>query len=452
MEERTIIAIEIGSSRLKGAIGICNPEAGLKVLAVEEEPMVNWVRYGAVSNVEEVATLVSRVIRKIENRMSPRKVNTVYVGLGGRSFCSSCRNVEQTWADDMEITDSIISSMISRAGEMPYSDREVLAVIPREYVVDKTVVAQPRGTVGRRLRLSANVISSRPQCKRNIERIFGEKLRVEIGGYQVRQLAMGEVVLTDDEKRLGCMLVDFGAETTTVSVYKEGRLQYMATMPLGSRNITRDLKQLNIIEERAEQLKCAIGNASGQQHSGMLGSLDAEVDYTKANNYVSYRVGEIIANIRQQIRYAGLNPSDLAAGIVVVGRGALLSGFNERLGSTIGLKVRMGGIVRGDITLADPRISAYGAIDVISVMYMAAKEGAAECLSYVVEPEPEPEPEPQQPIRAIDEPEPEEEPEPEPVRKERKPKKPKGPSKFDRFKNWMSEFISEAEDDELRDD
>ena len=263
MEERTIIAIEIGSSRLKGAIGTFNPDSGLKVLAVEEEPMVNWVRYGAVSNVEEVATLVSRVIRKIENRMSPRKVNTVYVGLGGRSFCSSCRNVEQTWADDMEITDSIIASMISRAGEMPYSDREVLAVIPREYVVDKTVVAQPRGTVGRRLRLSANVISSRPQSKRNIERIFGEKLRVDVGGYQVRQLAMGDVVLTGDEKRLGCMLVDFGAETTTVSVYKEGRLQYMSTIPLGSRNITRDLKQLNIIEERAEELKCAIGNAVG---------------------------------------------------------------------------------------------------------------------------------------------------------------------------------------------
>ena len=133
---------------------------------------------------------------------------------------------------------------------------------------------------------------------------------------------------------------------------------------------------------------------------------------------------------------------------MVVGRGALLSGFNERLSSTIGVKVRMGGIVRSDIILADPRIQAYGAIDVISVMYMAAKEGAVECLNYVVEPEPEPEPEPQQPIRAIDE----REPGPEPERKVRKPKKPKGPSKLDRVKDWFNNFISEAEDDEPRDD
>ena len=36
------------------------------------------------------------------------------------------------------------------------------------------------------------------------------------------------MILTPEEKRLGCMLVDMGAETTTVSIYKEGHLVYFA--------------------------------------------------------------------------------------------------------------------------------------------------------------------------------------------------------------------------------
>lgn len=69
----------------------------------------------------------------------------------------------------------------------------------------------------------------------------------------MRQSAIADLVLTSDEKKLGCMLVDFGAETTTVSMYKNGTLRYFETLPLGSRNITRDIMSLNHTEENAEQ-------------------------------------------------------------------------------------------------------------------------------------------------------------------------------------------------------
>ena len=57
------------------------------------------------------------------------------------------------------------------------------------------------------------------------------------------------------------MLVDMGAETTTVTIYRKGCLRYFATLPFGGRNITRDITSLNVLEENAEDIKITSGNA-----------------------------------------------------------------------------------------------------------------------------------------------------------------------------------------------
>ena len=418
MEEKNIIAIEIGSSKIKGALGSFSPSGVLTVKAVEEEPLLDWVRYGAVSNVEETSRLVSGIIRKIENRVAPSKVSKVYVGLGGRSCCSMRRDVETQFNDDREITDDIL----------------------RQYTVDKRVVARPKGTVGRNVRFSANLITCRVASKRNIDLLFNDKLNLTIGGYEVRQLALGDLVLTSDEKHLGCMLVDFGAETTTVSIYKAGHLQYMTTLPMGSRNITRDITTLNYLEDKAEELKRKVADASGKT------SIDngTAIDYSKLNEMVSYRAGEIIANIRKQIELAGYRPADLSAGIIIVGRAALLSGFNDRLKQSTQMKLRVGSITTPEIRIANSGISAADDADVLSVLYKAAVHGAQECLETNTvellpgdEDLPDTELLPEEPV--IDP-----MPEPEPQKKKKKGLF----DKWSKIRTGLGKFLDEPEEDE----
>lgn len=378
MDELNIIAIEIGSSKIKGAHGLFSPSGVLTVKAVEEEPLQDWVRYGAVVNVEETSHLVSRIIRKIENRNAPRKVSKVYVALGGRSCSSTPRVIERKFNEEQEITDTMLRQLREEVAETPLPDRDLYAVVPRQYVVDNCTTAKPKGTIGSRIRFSANLITCQLQSKRNIDILFNDKLGLEIGGYEVRHLALGDLVLTSDEKRLGCMLVDFGAETTTVSIYKDGHLQYMATLPMGSRNITRDLTNLNYLEEKAEDIKLKYGNAgtpvtTTQQLNG--------VDLPAVNNYVSHRAAEIIANIRKQIELAGFKNFDLPAGIIIIGCGAKLIGFNDRLANATTMKLRTGAISLPEIRIIDSKISATDAADVISVLYKAAVHGAQECLT-----------------------------------------------------------------------
>lgn len=446
MEDRNIIAIEIGSSKIKGALGTFSSSGILTVHAVEEESHEDWVRYGAVSNVEEVAALVAKIIRKIENRISPRKVAAVYLALGGRSFCSEPKEIEHRFPEETEITEEIIARLIAEAEATPRFDHEILKVIPRRFVVDKTAVGRPKGTVGRSIRMSANLISCRQQLRRNLDRIFGEKLSLPVAGYFVRQLAIADTVLSADERALGCMLVDFGAETTTVSIYRDGTLQYMATIPLGSRNITRDIQQLNFLPEQAENIKRTVGNAFGQTPV-----IPGEIDYSEVNKHVSYRVGEIIANIRKQLDYAEMKPEMLPAGIVIVGGGSRLTDFNDRLAKTSRMKVKVGAVNLPEIRWSDSRISPTDACDVISTLYAAARSGAQECLTVpeIVETPVE------QPVFEPSQPEPEEVVEETvEIAEEELPKKEKkkGPSWFDKLHKIVVSIVQENEDDELQDD
>ena len=414
MDEKHIIALEIGSSKIKGAVGSVDSNGYVTVKAIEEMPLTDSVRHGQLSNVSMAANAVRTLLLKIENRLTPRKVEGIYTSISGRSVAAIQRQTERRLPADTEVTDDIIEALKREMLGERVPDREVIDVVAREFYVNGAKSDMPLG-------MSGNLIVCRPQLRRNLKLLIEEKLGLEKRGCVVKHLAMGDIVLTSEERQLGCMLVDFGAETVTVSIYRHGYLQYLQTIPMGSRNITRDLTRLNYVEEDAEALKRQRGNAKGAPAEG---SVD-DVKMTEFNNYVSHRAAEIIANIKEQISYAGLTPAELPAGIVIVGGGARLAEFNTLLGDTTKMKVRMGSIISPRIGIADSRISPAYSVDVVSILYAAAQAGAQECLS--------PEPVKEEPIEII--------PEPEPVAE------PERQSGFSKAINWLKRQIQEPPED-----
>lgn len=437
MEEgKYIIALEIGSSKVKGAVGVIDQTGTLAIQAIEEEPLLDQMHYGLIRNVAGVSSSTLRIIRKLENRISPRKIESVYVAIGGRSFCSMPREAEQHLGAPVEISREMIEQLKQQVlATFSITDKEILKVVPREFIVDRVRAEHPIGTLGSHIRMMANVITCRKEIKRNLEISINDKLGLKINDFIVRQIAEADFVLTPDEKRLGCMLVDFGAETTTVSIYKHGRMQYMATLPLGSRNITRDLTHLHQTEEQAEEMKKRHGNALRVQHD--QNSTDG-VDLSEMNHYVASRAGEIIANIIQQIKLAGLTANELPSGIIIVGKGAKLNGFNQRLSEESKLKVRSGSVTNGIVRISDSRISSSDSVDIISTLYAVSRMDPVECLTQL-EPEPEPEP-------IISEPEPEPEPEPAPA------PKPAKKRWMDSLRQNIVKLMSDPDPDELDDE
>lgn len=379
MEEKYIVALEIGSSKIKGAVGTVDSAGALSVKTVEEEKLSDGVRYGCIRNVVETANAIRNVISRLEQREAQRKVTGVYVSVGGRSLSSQVIEVERRFAVETEITMEMISDIVKDALNQPLHERNVVCVTPKEFRVDNSPTTRAVGMMGSHISARLNLISCRNQLMRNLHNVLDERLQLKIQDVYVRQLAEADLVLFSEEKRLGCMLVDFGAETTTVSIYKNGVLEYLSTIPMGSRNITRDITALNHLEEHAEELKIAGGNALPSSEQSVVYN-HTTADYTQINNYVAARAGEIIANINEQLKYAGFTADKLPGGIIIVGKGAKLNGFNQRLETLTGMKVRVGAPTTR-IRINDGRIQSTDAVDVISILSEAAKNNPVECMT-----------------------------------------------------------------------
>ena len=376
-----IVALEIGSSKIVGAIATHSALAGVSVVAVEEESVVDCVRYGVIQNIEEVNTRVGRIIHKLENRavVAPRKIKSLYVGVQGRSMHNYVAQVSKQFTETT-ITEKVIDEMKTECREIAKKQIdgfEIVGTIPRKYLVDKTETQKPVGTLGSSIDAYFNLIIAKPQVRGNIRRLM-EKQQVEVNGYFVVPNCVAEAVLSNEERRLGCMLVDFGAETTTVSIYKNDVLIYLATIPVGSRNITKDITALNILEERAEEIKKSVGNANVQPSDKSV--LIYDINSGDINNYVAARSGEIVANIMAQLEYAKCTVEDIPGGIIIGGGGVKLKGFADVIATQYKGKIREGNIDSVDFTNTKAQGVEY--VPVVSMLCRAArvmKAGASCC-------------------------------------------------------------------------
>lgn len=385
--DKYIAAIEISSSKIIGAIGRLSADGRLNVIAVEKDKIIEYVRYGIIQNVEETNSAIRHIIGRLEQRASinKRRIEAVYVGISGRSLRNIPYEVQRNLPEETEINESIVNQLkeeVLRANID--SSLEIIKAVPRNYVVNKSETQSPIGSVGNNIRAFYDLIACRQQIKRNLTKMFAEKTKIEVKDYLVTPLAVADLVLSNEEKRLGCMLVDHGAETTTVSIYKNGTLHYLVTLPLGSRNITRDIVSLNVLEERAEEIKTSSGNAIASETPSALNISGAKL--SDVSNLVVARAEEIVANIVKQISYAEFDNKQLPGGIIAVGGGFKLNGMTTLLEQQSNLKVRLGKVA-DHIILEDTRASVLENIQVISLLNAAAKQPDCECLVMPVEKE-----------------------------------------------------------------
>lgn len=388
--DKYIAALEISSSKVIGAIGIVGKSGQLEIIAVEQEKSADSVRYGQIQNIEETSNLINYVMDRLERRpnITPREITGVYVGLSGRSLRSIPIDVSMALPDDTEITDSIIERLKANALEADIdSSLEIVDAVPRIFIVGKTETPRPKGMMGNQISATYDLIVARPAIQNNLKRVLSDRLGLDIKGIEVTALATGQIALNEHEKKLGCMLVDIGAETTTVTIYTRGYLVYYATLPFGGRNITRDLMALNELENKAEELKINFGNAIApntlsQEKVGRHKQSDI-------SNYVVARAEEIVANIVEQINYAKLTERDIPEGIVLCGGGARLNGMVELIGKFTGLKVRMA-TLPSFIKMSDINGQNMESLQMAAIMYAGAENADDECLQLPVVQEPEP--------------------------------------------------------------
>jgi len=332
MEDKVIVAIELGSSKISGVAGQIMTDGSLKVLAYAGVPSSSCIRHGAVYNLDKTANAIAEVVERLNSILSTN-IEKVYVGYNAKGLKSIISKVEHQFEEETVVSQEVIDDMFQQCSEIDYEGYVNLFQESQEYVVDnkRGTETDPMGVACRSLGGSYLNILLKKQVADYIAQCF-MMAQVEIVDGYVAPMAQADAILTDDDRQQGCVLVDYGADTTTVSVYKNGMLRYLRVIPLGSALITRDLAAVLKIEpEQAEQLKCTYGlcNLIGSQDASETIIInDNKVLLKDIGDIIEARNEEIIRNVCAQIKASGY-AEVLYAGIVLTGGGSQLRQLDQ---------------------------------------------------------------------------------------------------------------------------
>lgn len=320
-----VVAVELGSSKISGIAGK-KKDGTMQILAYAEEKTVGCVKRGVVYNIEKTYQSINTIISKLEVVLKT-KITRAYVGLGGQSVRSYKCMIRRNLLTQSYITNEAIDAIRQESYEIPFNDYEVLENYPQEYVVDSSVIADPVGVMGTNIEGEFLDVIAKNNLRANIDTVFANA-GVDIVEGLISPLQLANNVLTDAEKRSGCALVDLGADTTTLVVYKNNIVRYLVTIPLGCNNINKDLSTLPIDDAETEDVKLKYGDACQEFESSeesepqyYTTSDGRQIDVATIRNVIEARMGEIIANVSNQIvnsDYSG----KLLAGLVITGGGS----------------------------------------------------------------------------------------------------------------------------------
>lgn len=318
-----IVAIELGSSVFRGIAGKKNLDGSITVQALVKEDATQCIRKGVVNNIDKTATCLKNIVAKLSKTMK-QNISHVYVGVGGQSVRSVRNVIVKDLPTETIVDGDIVDGLMDSNRGMDYPDLEILNVVTQEYKVGNQYVVDPVGIKGTRLEGNFLNIAQRKLFYSNLNEAF-DKAGIAIAEIFPAPLVLADNVLSESEKRGGCVLVDLGADTTTVSVYHKSLLRHLAVIPLGGINVTKDITALKMEEREAELLKLKHGSAYTEiadMDPALTYSIDGErtIESKQLIELVEARVEEIVQNVWHQVPAEYV--SKLLGGIILTGGGS----------------------------------------------------------------------------------------------------------------------------------
>lgn len=435
-----IAAIELSSSRIAGIAGKKNYDGSLQVQAYAQEDAATFIRKGLIYNVDVAGDALTSIIQKLQYQLGS-KIAQVYVGVGGQSMHTVKNCISRTLNEGDKISQELIDELYDENLTSASGDTTILEVVPQEYLAAGHTEVNPVGIVSQDITAQYQNIVSRSILKSNLERSL-EQADITMAGLILSPLAQTKSLLTDSEMRSGCALVDFGADTTTLSVFKNNLLRYLCVLPLGMNTVIRDICTLQMEEEDARRLLTEHGSAICQKEEGEIPATCTMPDgrniaLSTLYDIIEARIEEIVINIVNLLQMSGYEES-IFAGVVLTGGGCNLPGIEVVFKKKSGIeKIRIARFTHLTIHGAD-ELPQDGTTGTLIGLLLSGTENC--CLP---EEEKSAEPEAQQgnlfqeevaaeetPVQEVKKAKPEEKPKTE---EKPKPAKPKKPSIFSRF-------------------
>jgi len=347
-KDHYLVGLDVGSTKTCALIGELEDDL-VKFVALGAAES-KGLRKGLIVNLDATVSSIRRALEEAE-AVAGVPVESALVGVAG----SHIRGVNSRGgitlgprARDIQRDDVRRAVDAARSITLP-EGREVLHVLPQEFLLDaQDSIRDPMGMVGQRLEVNVHVVTSSAAATQNLITAVN-RAGVVVADTVLEPLASAESCLTQDEKELGCCLLDIGGGTTEMLVYAGGMVRHTAAVPVGGDHFTNDLAVgLRTPIPEAEKIKrehaCALRELLGEDSAIEIASVGDRPPRTVFGRMLSEiiepRAQELLALVRDELQRAGLDTL-IPAGLVFAGGGARLRGLVELAERMFMLPVRL---------------------------------------------------------------------------------------------------------------
>ncbi len=368
MRDTFYTAIDIGTSKVTALVSRVGSEGDLKVFGTGVVPSVG-IQRGRVENIEDVRASVQAAMDEAQRYIGVTGPIGVYVSVSGSHISSvNRREVMDNEASGEDISPRMLDTMIRGSFPKVEEGQQVLHVIPMGYTVDGlSGVRNPLGLAGKNIEVDSHVVLGDSVVLQNTINAV-ETRDVFVRSLVLQGIASAEATLTGDEREMGVMLLDIGAGTTDIVLYRQGSPWFSDVLPVGGQALTRDLAAaLGSSFHVAEDIKVSHGTVYPDMVSD-----DDEVEIPEMKQHwqrpiprkalaepLNARMIEILKMALTRVKQAGLQEWPIG-GMVITGGGSQMVGLAELVKETLGGPVRIGypyGIAGLPVELRKPTFS-----------------------------------------------------------------------------------------------
>jgi len=342
-----IVGLDIGTTKIACIVGEVT-EDGVDIIGIGTSPS-KGMRRGNVVNIDATVTSIRQAVDEAEN-MAGCEISSVYAAISGPNVRGMNKNGIVA-IKDKEIRSADIARVLDQAKAVAIPmDREVLHVLPQQYLVDdQDGIRDPLGMAGVRLEAKVHIVTSLVASVQNVIRC-ANRCNLQVADIVLESLAASQAVLEDDEKELGVALVDIGGGTCDIMIYADGAIVHTSVIELGGERVTNDIATLlRTPLDAAEKLKRKYGCANSQlvDQSEIMeipstgGRGPRQIKRYELVQVIEPRIEEIFEFVKKDLMRSGYYDS-LGAGIVLTGGATVMEGITEIAEQVLELPTRRG--------------------------------------------------------------------------------------------------------------
>lgn len=349
-----LVAIDLGSTGVK-AMAAARVGDSLHILGYEESNLYpNYIDKGEVKQTSNAGFMISEVLKKLSNRIGEKNLDNVFVCLGCKSMKVYTVKSVRTQVRKRVVEQSLLDAMEQECRdkiEARYPNVGVLAIVPAFYCLDGVEQDFPPRPDQYAIMVEThfNVFVTSRVVADTFQKSFDQSGRCFEQTFVRPEALLSAFVATDapDMYNRGCAVLDFGAETTTLSIFKAGQYLVTRVYPFGSNYITRFIAKQGLPVELSERLKTEYGYAGQEQ---------VEKNFRMRVNSTEPGVGQLIITATELADLIAVNleyiwgetmqtiadHADRIDTLYLTGGGAKLKGLDRYLAAKLNIRVVIG--------------------------------------------------------------------------------------------------------------